>query len=122
MGFIRKSLIFIIILASMIYGITYAHKYGGNNMKKPEQVKNESYDAIIDARPRKEYHISHYSEAINIPFSKLKKKVPKKIKNKNKNILVYAPTGSRARIASERLQTLGYNNVFYLVGDFEDIE
>lgn len=122
MGLFRTSIILIVLLLAAIYGITYAHQNGGEGVKKPEQVKKETYDVIIDVRPRKEYQVSHHSEAINIPLSKLRTKVPKRIKDTKKSILVYAQTGSRARIGAERLRSLGYTNVFYLVGDFEDIE
>jgi rhodanese-related sulfurtransferase len=122
MGFFRWMIGFILLVVGASYGITYAHANSGKGMKHPEHVSTNNYDYIIDIRKRKEYHIDAHPNAINIPMSKLRKKIQLKVENKNSWILVYGQTGSRARIAAERLRNLGYTNVHYLVGDFGDIE
>jgi rhodanese-related sulfurtransferase len=77
---------------------------------KPEMV-------VLDAREPKEFNTSHIKNAIFVGYSKFDKtKVTKKVNNKNTPIAVYCSIGVRSEKIAEKLQKMGYKNVYNLYG------
>ncbi len=71
---------------------------------------------LIDARAKEEFHVSHISGAMNIPYnSKGPAKFLTNIKPVNP-IVVYCSVGYRSSILARKLQTLGYKEVHNLEG------
>ncbi|MDD5149073.1 MAG: rhodanese-like domain-containing protein [Flavobacterium sp.] len=72
---------------------------------------------LLDARQIKEFNVSHIENAINIGFDRFdSKKVTTILKDKNATIVVYCSIGVRSEKIGEKLQKLGYKNVFNLYG------
>lgn len=67
---------------------------------------------ILDVRTQNEFNIMKIKGAVNIPLDKLEANMLKIEPNKDREILVYCATGSRAKLAVQSLYRLGYNNVF----------
>ena len=71
---------------------------------------------LIDARRKEEFHVSHISGAINIPYNnKDPLKYLMNIKPDNP-IVVYCSVGYRSSILARKLQTLGFKDVHNLEG------
>lgn len=108
-----------------IYSFAKHYTNTGNNLissdKAKEMLKNKNIDLVIDIRTKLEYNLGHYPNAIHIPVTSISKDSTKDI-NKNQNILVYCNTGQRARKASEMLNKLGFNNVYYIAGTYRSIK
>lgn len=85
------------------------------NIKKEElfQFIKEG-TIIIDVRSPQEFKEEHIDGAINLPYYNVNKDAEKILKNKNEKIIVYCSTGQRSRKVQEKLNKLGYKNVYNL--------
>lgn len=82
-----------------------------------EQLRSKGDYILLDAREKKEFNVSHIKNAIHVGFDKFdSKKVAKQIQNKNAPIVVYCSIGVRSEKIGEKLQKLGYKNVYNLYG------
>ena len=71
---------------------------------------------LIDARAEEEFHVSHISGSINIPYNS-KNPLKHLINIKPGNpIVVYCSVGYRSSILARKLQTLGFIDVYNLEG------
>ena len=94
-------------------------------MRRSGQIsKREAADYIrqgafvVDVRSPREFSAGHLLQAVNFPLDELEGLVPQRIKDKNRVILVHCRSGLRSKKAKERLQKIGYQNVFDL-GSYE---
>lgn len=69
---------------------------------------------IIDVRSKQEYDEGHIDGAILIPEYEIKERIEEIVKNKEEKILVYCSSGTRSKIAQEKLIKKGYKNVYNL--------
>ena len=67
---------------------------------------------LVDVRSPQEYEEGHLEGAILIPEYELNKQYKNKLPDKNQLILLYCSTGSRSKRAQNRLEKLGYENVY----------
>lgn len=74
---------------------------------------------IIDVRTQAEWNDGHVEGAILIPYQSIGERIESVVKDKSSRIYVYCRSGSRAQIAKESLEKLGYKDVVNL-GSFED--
>lgn len=82
--------------------------------KKLEEIMQKNNNAIlVDVRSKQEFEEGHLNGAINIPLYELEKKL-EKIPNKQCTIIIYCRSGHRSRQAKEKLEELGYENVYNL--------
>lgn len=70
---------------------------------------------LIDAREKEEFHISHITGAVNIPYGKDPLKHLTCIEP-NSLIVVYCSVGYRSSILARKLQGMGYTKVYNLEG------
>lgn len=75
---------------------------------------------IIDTREYWEYNKKRICGAINIELDKVED-ILKVCSNKNKKILVYCTKGARSIVFAERLDALGYSEIYNLVEGIEKI-
>ena len=90
------------------------------NFKVPligvETLKENKEDYILlDAREREEYNVSHIKDARYIGYKNLNIKELNTIP-KDKKIVLYCSIGYRSEKIGERLQKMGYTQVFNLYG------
>lgn len=113
---------FIACFCVFLYLAYYA--YSGRNRLSSEEAKKQINETeikhIIDVRSYDEWLIGHHPKAIHMPSSKINEMKLKHIE-KDESILVYCNTGQRARYASEKIQKLGFNNVYYIAGSYLSI-
>lgn len=81
------------------------------------ELKGKKNMIFLDAREVNEFKVSHIKGAIWVGFDRFKAKpIVKKIRNKKTNIVVYCSIGVRSERIGEKLQKLGYKNVYNLFG------
>ena len=74
---------------------------------------------VLDVRTNLERNtLGYYPGSVHIPSSDLEERMPNEYPNKNINIVAYCNSGQRARIATEKLHSLGYNNAVYIVSTY----
>jgi rhodanese-related sulfurtransferase len=86
---------------------------------KPNDVKLNNYDYILDVRTENEVKDGKIKNSINIPLSLLPKIVHKL--NKTSKYLIYCRTGRRSINASKILAKNGITNIDILIGNFKDV-
>jgi len=95
-----------------------AYTYFGPNLisseKAKEYIKSGKIRVVIDVRTAMEYRAGHYPRAIHIPVNKINKKTTSELPKEG--LLVYCNTGQRARFAAEKLENLGFKDVYYIAG------
>jgi rhodanese-related sulfurtransferase len=67
---------------------------------------------IIDVRTESEFKGMRVKNAINIPLNMLNRDILSIVPDKETKILVYCVTGERARVAIQKLNSLGYKNIY----------
>lgn len=107
------------IYASLAY-YTYSGTQLITSKKAKEMIKKENVK-ILDVRTKVEWNIGHHPDAIHIPNGDITKKKINKYFNKKDKIIVYCNTGQRARQASEKLKSYGYENVYYIAGTYKSL-
>lgn len=84
---------------------------------KVNELKDKKNLIFLDAREPKEYKISHIQGAIPVGFDHFKSNTfTANLKDKNATIIVYCSIGVRSEQIGEKLQKLGYKNVYNLFG------
>jgi phage shock protein E len=86
-----------------------------------EMLKTNRNIIIIDVRTEEEYQDNHIPGAINIPLQDIKEKIGRVVESKNEVIIVYCEYGGRSRKACNKLEKMGYVNVYNLDGGIEGI-
>lgn len=67
---------------------------------------------ILDVRTEREFKGIRVKNAINIPIMKLSKEIVSIVPDKDTKILIYCSTGERTMLAIQKLNSLGYNNLY----------
>ena len=88
-----------------------------------EKLVTENKDAVIlDLRDAKDFEKSSVENAVNIPMDEFESKAKKKLKNKDKEILLYCNTGTRTSEASQILEKDGYTNIINSIDGVKEYE
>ncbi len=115
-------IMYILILALLII-MYYMYKY--SNKLTPKQlnvlIKNNDYDYLLDVRTPEEWKLGHHPKATLLPIGTFVTELPKTITNKNAKILIYCKKGIRAEASAKIAQRLGYTNVYWMDGTWEDL-
>mgnify|MGYP000450876761 CR=1 FL=1 len=106
----------LIIAGGLSAALTYT--YMGQNLISASEakrlIKKGKIKKVIDVRTITEYRLGHYPRALHIPVNKINKKTTTELPKKG--LLVYCNTGQRARFAAEKLEELGFEDVYYIAG------
>ncbi len=70
---------------------------------------------LIDVRSPQEYQEGHLYDAICIPSYEIESVILTKIPNKEEKIILYCECGVRSKKAQNKLEKLGYKNVYNLI-------
>ena len=100
-----------------------AYTYFGENLVSSKEAKkmirSGKIKKVIDVRTIAEYRAGHYRGALHIPVNKMNKKTTAELPKKG--LLVYCNTGQRARFAAEKLEELGFEDVYYIAGHYSSL-
>ncbi len=86
-------------------------------MKKAREFVKQGA-MILDVRTATEYTAGHLSQAINVPLDEVETLVPRRVKDKNKVLLLHCQSGMRSKTAKAKLEKQGYTQVYNL-GSYE---
>ena len=82
----------------------------------------DEVDLILDVRTDVERAtLGYFPGSVHIPSSDLDRRMPQEYPNKNIRILAYCNTGHRARMATDKLRTLGYHNAVYISSTYTSL-
>lgn len=105
----------------IVFGIYQAYLYATDSQYRissaeaKQRIKSNQIDVILDVRTDTERTtLGSYPGSIHIQSADLERMMPKLVPNKQTRILAYCNTGHRARMATDKLHTLGYNNTVYI--------
>ena len=85
-------------------------------------IQNKEFDLILDVRTDLERQtLGFYPGSLHIQSSELENKFPNLHPNKNIRILAYCNTGHRARMATEKLHSMGYVNSVYISSHYNTL-
>ena len=100
-----------------------AYTYMGQNLISASEakrlIKEGKIKKVIDVRTTTEYRAGHYPKALHIPVNKMDEKTTTELPKKG--LLVYCNTGQRARFAAEKLEELGFEDVYYIAGHYSSL-
>ena len=85
------------------------------------RLERGQFDHVIDVRTNTEWDMGHYPLAIHIPVANILNELPQRVPDKQAKLLIYCNTSTRARIAAEKAQSIGYKNVRYLLGTHRNL-
>jgi phage shock protein E len=106
-----------IIIALVGYAIYYARNspYRISAKDARQGLAQGSYDVVLDVRTQMERdNFGYYNGSIHLPSDQLYAHMPTLYPNKDTRILVYCNTGQRARLATEILHSMGYEQASYI--------
>lgn len=119
-GLLAILIILIIILGGFLY-YNLSSPLAMYPAEAKQLLKEGKFDAVVDVRTDAEWNMGHFPLAIHIPTAKLSQDLPQRIPDKASKILFYCNTSTRARMATEQAQSMGYTNVRYLIGTHKNI-
>ncbi len=119
-GLLAFLLVLTIILSAFLY-YNLSSPLAMYPAEAKQLLKEGKFDAVVDVRTDAEWNMGHFPLAIHIPTKKLAQDLPQRIPDKAAKILFYCNTSTRARMAAEEAQKMGYINVRYLVGTHKNI-
>ncbi len=88
-----------------------------------EKLKSNYFDYIVDVITKNEWVKGHYPTATHIPIEpqeEFKKNID--YYNRKLKFLVYCKSGRRAKIASDIMKKMGFEDVRYLIGTYQRLE
>lgn len=89
--------------------------------KRLQEMMNKNKDAILlDVRSPQEFNEGHLPGAVNIPLYDLEKQL-NKLPNRQCLIIIYCASGHRSKQAKEKLEKIGYENVYHLKNGLDGI-
>ena len=98
-----KKIIFLLAAVVMVLGMALS-----------SLAADDTKPLIIDVRTEAEWNDGHLEGAILIPYQVIGERIGAVAKDKSARIYVHCRTGSRAKIAKESLEKLGYTDVVNL--------
>jgi phage shock protein E len=111
-----------LVIVSSLAALT-AYTFLGENLVSTSEakrlIKEGKIKRVIDVRTVVEYRAGHYPRALHIPVDKINEKTTTELPKKG--LLVYCNTGQRARFAAEKLEELGFEDVYYIAGTYRGL-
>lgn len=133
----KKIIVFVLLGVILVIGLDYlfSDKKGMPIPDKTQQV-NYTYTNITSQELNKmlatkdfffvNVHVPYAGEIAGtdafIPYDAIKENLSKFPQDKNAKIVLYCRSGMMSDVASQRLQELGYTNVYNLTGGMNDWE
>ena len=81
--------------------------------KLQEMMQKNTNALLIEARSKQELKEGHLEGSINIPLYEIDNQLDK-LQDKQRTIIIYCASGHRSKQAKEKLEKLGYENVYHL--------
>lgn len=112
--------VIILIVIAYRYAVVSAYRISAQEAKRRIQAKE--VDVILDVRTDIERStLGFYPGSVHIQSADLEKEMPRRFPDKSARIIAYCNTGHRARLATDKLQALGYKNARYISSGYSSI-
>jgi len=111
----------ILIVIAYRYAVGSAYRISAQEAKRRIQAKE--VDVILDVRTNVERStLGFYPGSVHIQGADLEKEMVKRFPDKSARIIIYCNTGHRARLATDKLQALGYKNARYISSGYTSLQ
>jgi rhodanese-related sulfurtransferase len=112
----------ILVVVGYIGYLLYDLAVNSEHRISAEDAKQQKYDLILDVRTSIErQRLGHHPDSVDVASADLEKIMPSRYPNKSMKILVYCNTGHRARLATDKLHSLGYKNSVYITEGYKSL-
>ena len=110
------------VIAYYAYNYAVVSPYRISAAAAKSLLLKDEVDLILDVRTDVERAtLGYLPGSVHIPSSDLDRRMPEEYPNKNIRILAYCNTGHRARMATDKLQALGYHNAVYISSTYTSL-
>ena len=103
--------VLIFLVAVVVYVVM---KRAGRVSSKDATEYLKTGAVVVDVRSATEFGIRHLPRAINIPLDEVEELLPRRVKDKNKVILMHCQSGARSEAAKKKAGSMGYAHAFNL--------
>ncbi len=86
-----------------------------------KKIQKDEYDYLLDVRTPEEWNEGHHNKALLVPISNFVTELQKLVLDKDATILIYCKKGIRAEATAKIAERLGYKNVYWMDGKYEDL-
>lgn len=120
----NKTIYIGLILVVIGYIVYYLYDLSVNSPYRisASNAKKQKYDLILDVRTNLERQtLGYHPASVHIPSGDLEKVMSSRYPDKSIKILVYCNTGHRARLATDKLHSLGYKNSVYITEGYKSL-
>lgn len=114
-------LILILIVVYVIVERTYRHPLRISVEDASQAIASGEINRIVDVRTQTEWDRGHFPGAIHLPLADITETTARAHLDQMDTILVYCNTGTRARQAALKLQSLGYPSVYYVAETYHEL-
>jgi phage shock protein E len=105
-----------------LYNMSVNSPYRISSEEAKKRIGNHEIDLVLDVRTEQERNtLGYYPKAILVSAANLEKEIPPRFPDKHMRILIYCNTGHRARLATDKLRSLGYTQVFYISSGWKSL-
>ena len=109
--------IVIILSAFYMYAMDSPYRISSEDAKK--RIQYRTIDVVLDVRTDLEVStLGKYPGSVHIQSGDLEKMLPMEVPDKKARILAYCNSGQRARLATEKMHRMGYENAVYIAGGY----
>ena len=116
-------LIVTVLFARQAYLYATDSPYRISSQEAKRRIRNGDIDVILDVRTKIERDtLGVYPGSVPIPSADLNASMPVRYPNKKTRVLAYCNTGHRARMATDTLHALGYDNAVYISSPYTTLQ
>jgi rhodanese-related sulfurtransferase len=101
-------------ILAAIYAAYLLYRRSGLVSVKDARTYLKNGALVIDVRSAGEFVAGHLPSAVNLPVNEIESNWPRRIKDKNRVLLVHCQSGMRSGVARKKLIALGCPNAFDL--------
>lgn len=102
------------------YAVDSPYRISAQEAKR--RITARDVDVILDVRTDLEVStLGAYPGSVHIQSADLEKEMPLRFPDKATRIIAYCNTGHRARMATDKLQALGYKNARYISSGYKSL-
>ncbi|HRE16583.1 MAG TPA: rhodanese-like domain-containing protein [Rhodocyclaceae bacterium] len=123
-AFLQQEFLLVTVVIFSAAGLLFPglRRAGGGTAASPNEATlliNREHARILDVRSADDFEAGHLPEALSIPLDALGERVREIEKFKEKPLIVYCASGSRAARACSELRKQGFNRLYHLSGGIE---
>jgi len=116
------SIILIGVVAYVAYQYAVDSPFRISSQEAKKLLQTKQVDLVLDVRTDLERNtLGYYPNSVHIQSADLDREMPKHYPDKQIRILAYCNTGHRARMATDKLHTLGYVNAKYISSQYTSL-